>query len=339
MKIIKIFSTSIILSVAYTGNTAHAVGLIPTETGWDGTVILGGIYADYSSSMIAGVNIANVSDSTITSLINSPDSVGTALPLISLDIKYTFSDSRTQIFYGDSVEDIVRFDSTTQLGIRHELSDKSILQLSYLFNLTGTEIWTDPYVTNQTRNMTDRKSTGLRLGYYSIAGSKINAEIGNRNIEIKDERSGLEQLSLIPSDAQLLNREGSETSYRIRYNANDGQHNYTPEITYVMFDADGKAMAYDALTFKLTHNYNNARFSTFTSIYFSNSDFHKSNPIYNTIRSDDTFGLGFTLIDRKLFGAKDWSALASIVYAKRDSNIDFYTSDINLISLGAMYRF
>ena len=116
-------------------------------------------------------------------------------------------------------------------------------------------------------------------------------------------------------------------------------NNFIPEITYVNFDADGKAMAYDSIEIKLTHNYNTDRFSTFSSIYFSNKDYDQNNPIYGKLQSDDTLGLGFTLVDRKLFGAKDWSAIASIAFAKRDSNIDFYTSETNLVSLGAIYSF
>ena len=214
-----------------------------------------------------------------------------------------------------------------------------MLQVSYLFSGIATEVWTDPYVVNRPRSITDRNSNGIRLGYSKIAGSDLELDASFRKIEIGDEHSGLEQLGLSASNAQLLRRKGDLITYRARYEITTGQHLWTPEAIFHRFDGDGKAMAYDEVNFKLTHNYNNHRFSTFTTLTIGKSDYDQTNPIYGKRRKDDATGATFFLMDRGFFGSQEWSAMASVAYLSLDSNIDFYTSHITILSVGAVYTF
>ena len=65
-------------------------------------------------------------------------------PLLNADIRYTFADTRTQIFLGNLILDAVRFDFTQQLGLRQEMGDKGIVATSLVFNVMPVELWSDP---------------------------------------------------------------------------------------------------------------------------------------------------------------------------------------------------
>jgi len=309
------------------------------NTGWNGSLILGALKINYASNLVAGIKIVELTDSTISSLSEEPDSKSTPSPLVSLNAQYNFNDSQYQFFMGDSIDGQLGFDANYQVGLRLSNGDFSKLEFAYLFTPISTEVWSDPYVTNKDRNKTDRATQGLRLGYFSIAGSAMDIELSYRQINVSNEQSGLKQLNLSTNNIQLLNRDGNETRYKLRYNAKLGQHNWIPEITYINFDGDGKAMAYDALKLKLTHNYNTQRYSSFSSIFLYGSEYIDTNPIYNKLREDKKMGLAFTVIDREFFSDKEWSAVASVIYVKQDSNINFYSSYVTIVSLGAMTIF
>ena len=104
-------------------NSAYAdLGAIPKQSGWSG-FLLGGINViDYQSNFYSG----NDDHSTIAGL-NGPQSSSTVAPLLNADIRYTFADTRTQLFLGNLIQDAIRFDFTQQLGLRQELGDKGIV--------------------------------------------------------------------------------------------------------------------------------------------------------------------------------------------------------------------
>ena len=129
------------------------------------------------------------------------------MPLINGEVTYTFAASRTQLYFGNQLEDFIQFDFSTLLGVRHELGDKSLIAASYVFSSVPTEVWEDPYLTNQRRSKTDRDSNGLRLEWDKIAGTGLGIQYTYRNIELDDEMSG-QSLRLSASEMDLLDREG-----------------------------------------------------------------------------------------------------------------------------------
>ena len=111
-------------------NNAYAdLGDIPKESGWSG-FLLGGVNTlDYKSNFYSGDD----SKEQISSL-GSADNVSSVNPLLNADIRYTFADTRTQVFLGNLIQDAIRFDFTQQLGIRQEMSNKGIVAGSVVFN-------------------------------------------------------------------------------------------------------------------------------------------------------------------------------------------------------------
>ena len=141
--------------------------------------------------MIAGNSMGDISKERFDSLTDSPDSENDVIPMINGELSYTFASTRTQFFFGNSLEDFIRFESTTLAGVRQELPDQGIVAVSYVFFGVPTEVWAAPYVVDRYRAKTDRNSSGLRLGYDKILGSDFEIQITWRTIDLDDERSGL----------------------------------------------------------------------------------------------------------------------------------------------------
>jgi hypothetical protein len=242
---------------------------------------------------------------------------------------------------GNSLEDFIRFETSTLAGVRQELPDKSILALSYVFTAIRTEVWADPYVVGQDRTKTDRTSSGLRLGYDKILGSDFEIQFTWRSIDLDDERSGLTQLGLPPDQANLLNREGDsydfEVSYPFRFK--QGKHILAPAFSYRRLDLNGKAMANDRYQGQLTHVYMGEKFTISSNLVLGIAEADKTNPIYLEKRKDVIYGLSLTAFYRNFFDVQGLSLVGNIAGFRSNSNIDFYDTTIGLLGLSVLYRF
>lgn len=163
-----------------------AVQKIPEEGGIGGSVLLGVASTSLTSNLITGSDLADLGKERIDSLEESPDSESAVSGLISGEINYTIAETRTQIFLGTALEDLVRYDFTFRLGIRQDFVDKSILSGGVLFSGIPSNVWSDPYVTGQDRDETERSSAGGFLGWSGIAGSGLEVEVSQR--KNKDEQ-------------------------------------------------------------------------------------------------------------------------------------------------------
>ena len=318
---------------------SSAINAIPTEDGFSGYLAMGAATIKAESNMIAGNSVADVGQKTIYSLTDSADSERDTTPLFNAELAYTFASHRTQVYIGNQLDDFLEFDLTALLGVRHELSDKSLVAVSYVFNGMPTEVWADPYLTNQRRSRTDRKSSGIRLEWDKILGSELALQYTYRDIEIDDEHSGL-TLALNEYEQSLLNREGDYQKFEASYNFNlQNGHFLKPKLSYVYRDLDGKAMRHDAWNIGVIHTYDTNSYAFITSIDWTATDYDKVNPIFNKTRDDDRFGIGFNAAYKNAFGYKNWNLLTTIGYYDSDSNIDFYDTNIKLFGISAVYRF
>lgn len=321
--------------------TSFAFERIPDATGFSGFVNLGVGYLDSKSNTVAGNKVADVGKKTIGSLFGTPKSESDTIPLINAELAYTFAPSRTQIVFGNRLEDFVRFDTTSQLGARKELSDESIIGASVVFNGIKTEVWSDPYVTGQPRKTTDRESSGVRLEYSYILGSNFRAELTWRDIDIDKELSGATQLGLTPAQARLLDRNGESISLELGYRHSwaDDKQQLIPAIRYTDFDLDGNAMANDSYLFQLTHLYIGDRWNIATNLAYTNQDYDAVNPIYGRERDDDVFGGSVQVFYKRAFDVDNLAVVGTLAYFDSDSNIDFYDTRVRITGLSALYRF
>ncbi len=345
MKIISI-ALAFLLAVGllFKANIALAFEPIPKTSGFSGFVSLGGTVNDVESNMIAGTDLGDVANEKISSLTDSPDSKTSGTPLFNFELKYTFADARIQLFAGNRLESLLRYDLTTQAGARYNLGDPGIISASFVFSAIPTEVWQDPYVVNVNRSKTDRDSRGVRFTWDEILGSGFGIKYTFRDIDLDIERSGT-FLGLSSVEASLLNRKGDrhEVEALYRYEISE-KHRLVPAFIYTKADLDGDAMAHDEFLFQLTYGYDSRKISLVVNGVIGFADYDATNPIYNKKRDNDIYGIGATgfykrPFGRDLFGIKRWSLFLTTAFFKSDANINFYDAQFITGGGGALVRF
>jgi len=331
----------VIWSVVFMLFAGSAMGIqpIPEESGFSGFVNVGAGVLRVKSNMVTGNDIADFGQERIDSIFDKPDSETDAIPVINGELSYTFASTRTQIYVGNLLEDWVRFEFGNALGVRQELADKSIVELSYLFTGIPTEVWEDPYIAGEDRDTTDREAQGVRIAYDKILGSGLEVSYAYRDIELDDERSG-EWLGLTPDERRLLSRDGSHHRAEALYLFKLAENQFVaPAIRYSQYDLDGAAMSNDRLGFYLTHTYMWERMTLVSNIGYTKMDYDERNPIYDRRRDGDQYGGTVTGFYHRLFGVQNLSGVASAVCYKEDSDISFYDSEVLGGTFSVMYRF
>ncbi|MCW8328403.1 DUF2860 domain-containing protein [Photobacterium sp. SDRW27] len=321
--------------------SAFAIEPIPKESGVSGFFNLGAGITSVESNLLAKFGSVDIGNKAIDSLTQTPDTRTVGIPVIGLELAYTFASTRTQVFLGNQLEDYVRFDFSTRAGIRQEIGNAGIIGASFLQTPLPTEVWEDPFLTGAERSKTDRTSDGYRLIWDNIYGTDLELRYSAREIDIDRERSG-EALGLSDSDRALLNRNGDSTRFAALYTfKRDGmKHLITPAIAYFEQDSDGNAMAYDGLAFSVNYIYSmDNRWRFVTNASYANIEFNEDNPVFGTKADGERYGLSFTTFYAQPFGWKGWLANAGVVWFEENSDINFYDSSVGLINAGMLYRF
>jgi hypothetical protein len=332
-KVIILVFLGVFASTAY----AQPFAKIPQESGFSGFVNGGAGLWRVEDNMVKKIGFFQVSDDDIGSIDNKPKSETSGSPIFNYNVRYTFASTRTQIFLGSLLEDILRFDAVTLLGVRQELPDQSVIAVSYVFSPLVTEVYKDPYVEGKNRNGTDRNVNGVRLSYDDILGSDLSFQYTYRNLDIDSERSGRAE-GLNSSDRDKLDRNGDrhdlDVLYRFVSESGGGKHVFLPRFRYSYFDLDGSAMTYNYFNFNLNYRYDVEKFAFAVNGYYGYADYDKRNPIYGKTREDDL--LGFY---KRFLGVEGLALNGTVTINRSDSNIDFYKSEVDLFALSLFYTF
>lgn len=318
-------------------NAAHAdLGEIPKQSGWSG-FLLGGVNAvSYKSNFYAGDD----SNSRINDL-GSPDSESGLTPLINADIRYTFADTRTQVFLGNLIQDAIRFDFTQQLGLRQEMGDKGIVATSLVFNAMPVELWSDPFATNVDRSSTDVKSKGARFTWDKIWGSNFHGSLTSREVDLDEERSG-QQYDLTHGThyASMLDRNGKVYDMEISYQWHFGGNQLLePAILYKQARLDGSAESFKNTGLQLTYAKRGPQWSIVSNVYAGKRNYDEANPIFGQSADANEFAINGTFFWHSLFGVKDLAATFTAAYSTANSDISFYDSQATRVSTGLLYNF
>jgi hypothetical protein len=317
----------------------RALTAIPRESGFSGSVIVGASYNWLKSNMVAGNDLGDVGRKRIDSIFDEPDSQSDVIPAINVDLRYTFAQSGTQLFVGNRLEDLLRYDLSFQAGVRQDLGNPGILGAAFLFSAVPTEVWKDPYVEGEKRRETDRRSNGVRVTWEQVFRQRLRLEYTYRDIDLDREQSGT-FLGLSDAERDRLDRNGDFHEVEALYTfAFAGNQTLSPSLRYTLFDLDGGAMENDGLSVQLTHSYNRGRLSLVSNLYLGYADYDKRNPIYDKTRKDDNYGATVTAFWHQPFGWRDGSLLGSAAYARSDSNIDFYEQEGFIGTGGMLFRF
>jgi hypothetical protein len=322
---------------------ASALEPIPEESGFGGFIRPGVGYMRYKSNMVASFLGYDLSDKKTDSLDDSPDSESTGIVFVPFRLQYTFASTRTQLFVGTELRDLIRFDLSQQIGVKQEIGRFGLLQGGLLFSGIPAKVWKDPYVVDQNRDKTSRTNTGVRLVWDRIFSSNFQLQYTYRDIDISSEKSG-EFLGLSSRDRDRLDRNGdrhvAEAFYTFKLANN---HKLVPQLIYARDDLDGDAMASDAIDFQLSYAYFGNPFVLTLNGLIGTADYDKKNPIYDKTQDDDRYGIQGTLYYKNpwnwtLLGSEPMSFYVGAAYFKTDSNIDFYDQEAALTTVGVFFK-
>jgi hypothetical protein len=345
MRIYRSFIAITVLTAILSFGSAYALEPIPEESGFSGFLSIGAGYSYVKSNMISGNDFGNVGNRTVDSLTSSPDGNSSGGIQPGFDLRYTFGSTGTQLFVGTALEDVLRYDFATQLGVAQKLPGENLVAASFLFSSVPTQVWRDPYVLFAKREKTDRDSKGFRVAWDRIFGTQLQIQYSYRKIELDDEFSGV-FLGLNPIAQGQLDREGKEHQVDILYRFifGDGKHRIVPAIIYNNLDLDGGAMKNDGIDFQLTYGYNAEKYSFVINGVIGYRDYDDTNPIYLKTRDDDIYGAGLIAFYHTPFGwsvpgFKKTSLYFKTDYIKSDANINFYDTELFGAGAGLFLRF
>lgn len=320
------------LGLLITTNVYADLGDIPKESGWSG-FLLGGVNTlNYKSNFYSGKDSKEHIDN-----LGNTDSTSTVTPLLNADIRYTFADTRTQVFLGNLIQDAIRFDFTQQLGIRQEMSNKGIVAGSVVFNAMPIEQWSDPFAVGVDRQSTDIKSKGVRFAWDKIWNSNFYGSLTTRNIEVDEERSGSQ---FDAATAAKLDRNGKMHAMELSYQWHFAPgYLLEPAFIYRQADLDGSAQSYESNGMQLTFAKRASQWSFVSNVYMGQTKYDEANPIFNQQADSDEFAINGTFFWHRLFGIAPLSATLTAGYAKSDSEIGFYDTESTVFSTGLLYNF
>ena len=333
-----VFSLALIVA----GSPASALDPISSQSGFSGYIQPGLGYLNIKSNTVAKVLSFDLSDQKISDLNDEPDSQSTVLFTVPFKLAYTFAGTRTEVFLGTDVGDLLSFDTAQQLGVKQGVGSLGVFQAGLLFS-GNVRVWKDPYVTGQNRDDTDRRNVGGQLVWDKIFGSDLELEYSLRKVDIGSEKSG-QFLGLTNSEQDRLDRNGTVHSLSAGYGFKfGGNHRLTPQITLSYADLDGEAMANTGVDLQLRYIYDGDPITLVLNGYVGQADYDKSNPVFGKTRDDDSYGVTATVYYKNpwgwaLFGSEPMKFFVTGAYTAVDSNIDFYNQEAVLGMAGIAFR-
>ena len=327
---------TILLTLAGVG--AHAeINPIPKQSGFSGFGQLGVSYSEVNSNTLVG---PEKSESQRLYSLNSQATSSGSRITPNLDLRYTFAESRTQLFLGNVIQDALMLDFTQQFGVRREMGDKGIGSVAFVFSGIPGQVWEDPYQTDRNREDTDRSSSGVRLGWDGIWGSPFSATYTYRTIEIDDEHSGDSISWLTNAERAELDRNGKIQDLSLTYNWRlENGSQLTPGLNYSRYEADGAAASYDRFGGQLTYALLTPKYSLITNMLMNRVEYDDVNPVFGQTVEADEWGLNATFMWHQLLDVDQLSGLVSASYGESDANVGFFDTDLSQVSAGLLYRF
>jgi hypothetical protein len=316
-----------------------AVQTVLAREGFHGFVYGGIGYTEAKTNTINGNDYISIGNSRVSSFSRSPRSQSDVHPAFAFELSYGFKNG-VEVFTGTSLEDYLRFDSTTQIGARTTFGNLGRMSAGFVFAPIVTEVWSDPYLLGSKREETDRSSQGIRVQWDQMFGTGLGVTITAREIEIDDELSGTDpSLGLTPSEIRLLDREGDQLAASVEYVFNIGdRHRLTPSLRFVDRDRDGGAESAESVGGQLTYLYNTPGFSFAANVFVSKDDFDKANPIFGEDRDQDVWGASATFFLPAAWAGDRWRWQLTTAYGKADSDIDFHDNEVWTNTVGLIVR-
>ncbi len=333
-----------VLLVAATVQPVLALDNIPTTSGFSGYALAGPGYFNVKTNLVVtgAPLLDDVSNARIDSVFASPQSQSVPALLVAAELNYTFASTRTQLFAGNRIEDILRLDIAVGLGARQELPDGSIIAASLLTTPSDLEVWADPYVEGEDRTGTDLDFPGVRLRWGRILNSGLELTATSRQYRHDEENSGdwlISQGRLTPNQQLLLDRDGDVLTLQALYRIDSAQHRFEPAIRYTDEDHDGAALAKKGYSLQLTYLFRSPKVVLDANVLYGTREADETHPIYGKVLDTDRWGAALTaFFPVKSFKSSILSIFITGEIFQENANIDFYDSRVASLSAGLVWR-
>ncbi|MDR9827654.1 DUF2860 family protein [Vibrio sp. FNV 38] len=322
---------------------AATLNPMPTTDGFSGYVGGGAAVFEVKSNFLGGNRFVQLDNENASNLNASPGSETTISPEIKFDFRYTFDNMNTQLFLGTPLVDLARLDFSQQFGVRHSFHSLGTFSSSYVFSSVPTEVWEDPFDTDQERSRTDRNSNGFKLAWDDIFDMPVGISYTYRKIDIDNEQSGsalVNNAVLTPEESALLNREGDVHRVEIisLFDLDNGAK-IAPQINFIRFDTKGASAAHKTYQAQVSYLKPDPSYVWAVTGFLSHREYDKPNPIFGRKPDSNGFGISGSLLLHKPFQTPNINLLFGLAWVQEDSDVSFYDNDIMAASASVLYNF
>jgi hypothetical protein len=260
----------------------------------------------------------------IDSLSGDADWYDKFMPLALFNLRYTFTESGRQVYFGTPQE--LSGPPGLSLGFVQPFSDGSRLDIS-VFTRLFSEVWRDPYLTNDGRKETREYKYGTQVEYDEILGSRFKLAYTFSRVDVNVDDIG-DRFNDLERDGYIHNAE-------IEYDFRLGQSmSLAPGFELSVGDLDGEANAYTGYRFGLGFRKFSKSYQFMLKTAIGWDDYDDKHPIFSKTRNDTNYSAFGMFTRSNLFGKKYLFGTLMAGYRYRDSNIGFLNAQTLLT--GAM---
>lgn len=282
-----------------------------------------GVLMMHSTSTLDTNGEEKISDNTEEG--DSPRSVWT-LPLF--DLRYSFPETRTQLFLGTPIEGS---NIALSLGVIQPVPKLGIVTLSVAPSF-GMTLWENPYQEDVNREKTPVKMMTTNLKLDKIGFTPFSFYYAHRSVDVENDVIGE-----INSD---LKRDGELHYLELTCDIGLTKTSLvTPGLTHERGVYEGKSNSYINSGVKVSYKQQGQRLMFMIETSADRSRFQKEHPVYQKTREDNRANLFALLRINRLFNVEALHANLIGGGGNVDSSIDFFDSTDTYLATTIGYSF
>lgn len=305
------------------------------QPGWDVTLSLNSFYVRSQSQMNT-----NDDNAVTENLQQSGQSTAELLFAPLGNIQYTFASGNTQLFAGQSSDQIIEGHLQAELGVTHRFDRLGEITLAYFPSLPGVnETWRDPYLTQTARSATDISAQGGRLAYTAPFAFPLTLRYAYLDYQVDEEQSGTAS-GLSNEQATLLNRNSDYQRVSAEVSLPFSRSwSLVPKISYTQRDAQGDAFDFTAFDYQLGINTFAGPQALFLTFSYGQEDYNTAHPIFATAREADRWSAFALYVYRAPFGWNNVAINAMAGFSETNDAITFFDQQSTFLSTGIAFNF
>ncbi|PKG40518.1 DUF2860 domain-containing protein [Psychromonas sp. Urea-02u-13] len=298
--------------------------------------------AFYAGSRNVESQFTTHEDNEVTNnLTNSGESLQTPIIFPLGRIQYTFDSLQTQVYLGNSQDQVATARFQYELGFIHQFKNQTKITVAYFPELSMfNDTWEDPFLTDQARETTKESTGGGRIAIEQLFGGPFAFKYAYAANDVENETSGSSRTDLTPGDMQSLERDSAFHRAEVEVVIPVTAMIYMrPSLEYTVRNADGEANSYDEYTAQLSVLARQGKHTIVSTISLGMKQFDIINPVFN-VKQDSTSLRFFSIYSYKQ--PFDWESFSFNImagYSQEDSDIDFYDESSFIIATGLTYKY